>query len=158
MIVAIAGASGFVGRALTTRLRGSGHDVIALGRSVGYLSTEAAAWLDGIAHAPAEVRDRFIFCYDEAGSRPWKPNYVTKRFIQFRKAAGLGHFRLHDLRHFMATQMLDVGVAVPIVAARLAHARASTTLNVYAHAVPGGDRHAAQQLAQRLAAAVSLQW
>jgi integrase len=50
----------------------------------------------------------------------------------------------------MATQMLDVGVAVPIVAARLAHARASTTLNVYAHAVPG-DRHAAQQLSRRLA-------
>ena len=96
----------------------------------------------------AEVRDRFIFCYDEAGTRPWKPNYVTKRFIQFRKAAGLGHFRLHDLRHFMATQM-HVGVAVPIVAARLAHARASTTLNVYAHAVPGGDRHAA--LSRRLA-------
>jgi integrase len=110
-----------------------------------------AAWFDGTPHPQSEGRDRFIFCYDEAGTRPWKPNYVTKRFIQFRKAAGLGHFRLHDLRHFMATQMLDVGVAVPIVAARLAHARASTTLNVYAHAVPGGDRHAAQQLSRRLA-------
>jgi hypothetical protein len=55
----------------------------------------------------------------------------------------------------MATQMLDVGVAVPIVAARLAHARASTTLNVYAHAVPGGDRHAARQLSQRLTEAMS---
>ena len=109
------------------------------------------ASFDGTPHPQSEVRDRFIFCYDEAGTRPWKPNYVTKRFIQFRKAAGLGHFRLHDLRHFMATQMLDVGVAVPIVAARLAHARASTTLNVYAHAVPGGDRHAAQQLSRRLA-------
>ena len=114
-----------------------------------------SAWLDGIPHAQAEVRDWFIFCYDEMGTRPWKPNYVTKRFIRSRKAAGLGHFRLHDLRHFMATQMLDVGVAVPIVAARLAHARASTTLNVYAHAVPGGDRHAAQQLSQRLTEAMS---
>jgi integrase len=55
----------------------------------------------------------------------------------------------------MATQMLDVGVAVPIVAARLAHARASTTLNVYAHAVPGGDRHAAQQLSRLLAEVMS---
>jgi integrase len=114
-----------------------------------------AAWLAGIAHAQAEVRDRFIFCYDEDGTRPRKPNYVTKRFIRSRKAAGLGHFRLHDLRHFMATQMLDVGVAVPIVAARLAHARASTTLNVYAHAVPGGDRHAAQQLSRLLAEVMS---
>jgi integrase len=114
-----------------------------------------AAWFDGISHPQGEVRDRFIFCYDELGMRPWKPNYVTKRFIRSRRAAGLCHFRLHDLRHFMATQMLDVGVAVPIVAARLAHARASTTLNVYAHAVPGGDRHAAKQLSQRLTEAMS---
>ena len=78
------------------------------------------------------------------------PNFVTKRFIDARCAAGLDHFRLHDLRHFMATQMLDAGVPVPIVAARLAHARASTTLNVYTHAVPGGDRRAAEMLRRRV--------
>src|ERR1700691_3176565 len=43
MIVAIAGASGFVGRALTARLLGSGHDVVALGRSVSSVSTDARA-------------------------------------------------------------------------------------------------------------------
>ena len=74
------------------------------------------------------------------------PNFVTKRFIDARRAAGLDHFRLHDLRHFM----VDAGVPLPIVAARLAHARASTTLNVYAHAVPGGDRLAAEMLWQRV--------
>jgi integrase len=41
---------------------------------------------------------------------------------------------------------IDAGVPVPIVAARLAHARASTTLNVYPHAVPGGYRLAAEAL------------
>ena len=35
-------------------------------------------------------------------------------------------------------RMLDARVPIPISAARLCHARASTTLNVYAHAVPGG--------------------
>jgi hypothetical protein len=54
----------------------------------------------------------------------------------------------------MATQMLDAGVPIPIVAARLCHARASTTLNVYAHAVPGGDRVAAEMLSRRLAASI----
>ena len=43
MIVAIAGASGFVGRALTAHLLGSGHDVVALGRSVSSVSTDARA-------------------------------------------------------------------------------------------------------------------
>jgi hypothetical protein len=46
--------------------------------------------------------------------------------------------------------MLDAGVPIPIVAARLCHARASTTLNVYAHAVPGGDRLAAEALWRRV--------
>jgi integrase len=98
------------------------------------------------AFAEASVEGRFIFCADDAGDRPWLPNFVTKRFIKARRAAGLGHFRLHDLRHFMATEMLDAGLPVPNVAARLAHARASTTLNVYAHAVHGGDRPAAEAL------------
>ncbi len=43
MIVAIAGASGFVGRALTSHLLGGGHDVVALGRSMDALSTDALA-------------------------------------------------------------------------------------------------------------------
>ena len=41
MDVAIAGASGFVGRALTARLLDHGHGVVALGRSATSLSTEA---------------------------------------------------------------------------------------------------------------------
>jgi integrase len=79
----------------------------------------------------------FVFSSEADGSRPWKPNWVTKRFIARRRAAGLERFRLHDLRHFMATQMLAGGISIATVAQRLNHARASTTLNVYAHAVPG---------------------
>lgn len=94
--------------------------------------------------------DAYVFARDAPGLDQWKPNWVTKRFIDLRGQVGLGGHRLHDLRHFMATEMLAGGDAVPVVAARLAHARASTTLNVYAHAIPAGDRHAAEQLADRL--------
>jgi integrase len=71
----------------------------------------------------------FVFSSDADGARPWRPNWVTKRFIDARRAAGLPHFRLHDLRHFMATQMLAAGVPIATVSQRLSHARASTTLN-----------------------------
>lgn len=94
--------------------------------------------------------DAFVFSHDTDGATPWKPNWVTKAFIRLRREAGIAHCRLHDLRHFMATEMLAAGVAIPVVAARLSHARASTTLNVYAHAVPGGDRDAAEQLSALL--------
>ncbi len=99
--------------------------------------------------------DRFVFSLKSDGLKPWRPNWVTKAFIRCRSKAGLPHFRLHDLRHFMATEMLDGGVPIAVVSSRLAHARTSTTLNVYAHAVPGGDRIAAQQLSDRLTKARS---
>jgi integrase len=94
----------------------------------------------------------FVFSSRPDGAKPWLPNWVTKRFIAARRAARLPHFRLHDLRHFMATEMLAAGVPIATVSQRLSHARASTTLNVYAHSVPGGDRGAAETLAAILAA------
>ena len=93
----------------------------------------------------------FVFSSRPDGAKPWLPNWLTKRFIAARRAAGLSHFRLHDLRHFMATEMLAAGVPIATVSQRLSHARASTTLNVYAHSVPGGDRAAAETLARILA-------
>jgi integrase len=95
----------------------------------------------------------FVFSSVPDGSKPWLPNWVTKQFITARCRAGLEHFRLHDLRHFMATQMLAAGVPIATVSQRLSHARTSTTLNVYAHAVPGGDRAAAETLAAILSTA-----
>jgi integrase len=73
---------------------------------------------------------------------------VTKAFLRHRRAAGLRQFRLHDLRHFMATEMLHAGVPLVTVSRRLDHRRVSTTLDLYAHAVPGSDAHAAATLWQ----------
>jgi integrase len=98
----------------------------------------------------------FVFSSRPDGAKPWLPNWVTKRFIAARNTAGLAHFRLHDLRHFMATEMLVAGVPIATVSQRLGHARASTTLNVYAHSVPGGDRKAAETLAAILTASSAL--
>ena len=82
----------------------------------------------------------------------WKPNWVTKRFAVALDHAGVEHFRLHDLRHFVATQLLASGVALPVVSARLGHARSSTTLNVYAASMPAWDRAAAETLSTLLRA------
>ena len=48
--------------------------------------------------------------------------------------------------------MLAAGVPIVTVSQRLSHARTSTTLNVYAHSVPGGDREAAETTAAIIAA------
>ena len=52
---------------------------------------------------------------DDGGTSAWKPNRVTKAFLRHRRAAVLRPFRLHDLRHFMATEMLDAGVPIVVV-------------------------------------------
>lgn len=119
------------------------------------LDSETYAMLFRFLPAPSGTLDRedlskYVFSSDIDGLRPWLPNYATKNFLRYRRAAGLPHFRLHDLRHFMATQMLDAGVSIAVVSGRLAHARASTTLNVYADAVSGGDADAAEVLRGRL--------
>lgn len=46
--------------------------------------------------------------------------------------------------------MLAAGIPIATVAQRLNHARASTTLNIYAHSILGGVRTAAELLAALL--------
>lgn len=99
------------------------------------------ALLAAHAQQAASSRDGFVFS-DDGGQTAWKPNRVTKAFLRHRRAAGLRPFRLHDLRHFMATQMLHAGVPLVTVSRRLDHRRISTTLDHYVHAIPGGDAHA----------------
>ena len=64
--------------------------------------------------------------------------------------AGLHGVRLHDLRHYVATQLLAAGVDVRTVAGRLGHRNASTTLNVYSHFLQQADEQAANVLARLL--------
>jgi len=91
------------------------------------------------------VRDTsFVFARDIPGELPWRPDSsATGRFIKLRDELGLPHVRLHDLRHFVATRLLDAGVPVRSVSERLGHASATTTLTTYAAAVPATDRVAA---------------
>ena len=55
------------------------------------------------------------------GSKPFRPDNVTGFFIRVRDALGLEDVRLHDLRHFTATQLIGAGVDVRTVAGRLGH-------------------------------------
>lgn len=47
--------------------------------------------------------------------------------------------RVHDLRHAHASWLLLSGLPVKVVSERLGHAKASITLDVYAHLLPGSQ-------------------
>jgi integrase len=57
---------------------------------------------------------------------------------------------VHDLRHFSVTTLIAAGVDIRTVAERHGHARATMTLDLYAHALPERDREAAGILGKAL--------
>jgi len=49
------------------------------------------------------------------------------------KAAGMGHYHPHDLRHRYASVKVAEGVPVTTLAAQLGHTKKSVTLDTYSH-------------------------
>ena len=95
-------------------------------------------------------RAGYVFTDDPAGTTAWRPDTANARWVKARSAVGLTGIRLHDLRHFQATQLLDAGVPVPTVAARLGHADGTTTMKIYAHRTRRADQEAADVVARLL--------
>lgn len=100
-------------------------------------------------HVPS---DAFVFSPELDGSKPFRPDNVTGFFIRVRDGLGLPGVRLHDLRHFTATQLIGAGVDVRTVAGRLGHSDASVTLRVYSHVLEERDRAAASIMGRVLVA------
>ena len=97
------------------------------------------------------VTDAFVFSNSIDGSDCWFPDSVSRSFRRLCAKEGLRNVRLHDLRHFVATQLLGAGVDVRTVAGRLGHRNAATTLNVYAHFLEQTDRTAADIIGRVIA-------
>lgn len=87
--------------------------------------------------------DSFVFSPFVEHTTPFRPDNVTGFFTRVRDAVGAPHVRLHDLRHFTATQLISAGVDIRTVAERLGHSDPSLTLRVYAHVIEARDRAAA---------------
>jgi integrase len=59
------------------------------------------------------------------------------------RRAGLPRFRLHDLRHPVATRLLEAGIHPKIVSEAMGHASVAITLDTYSHVVPSMGEHVA---------------
>jgi integrase len=92
------------------------------------------------------VDDPYVLSFNANGGRSVNPDTLTHRF----SAICGSKYRLHDLRHFSVSTLISAGVNVRTVAERHGHVDASTTLRVYAHALPQDDRDAAGILGRAL--------
>ena len=64
-------------------------------------------------------------------------------FKRFLVRKDLKIITFHGLHHTSATTLLASGIPLKNVAERLGHSRASTTANIYAHAIPRIDKEEA---------------
>jgi integrase len=65
-------------------------------------------------------------------------------------------FSFHDLRHYYASMLIASGGDLLKVQARMRHAQASTTLNVYGHLWPDADESTKDAVSQAISARISI--
>ncbi len=70
---------------------------------------------------------------------------IKKAFNTAKEKAGIKNFRFHDLRHTVATRLVEKGIDLAVVQDLLAHSNIQTTMR-YAHPVPKRKLEAIQAL------------
>jgi integrase len=106
---------------------------------------------DALACGTTLAADAYVFSHVPDGSAPINPDGITHRFRRLARRLGV-RCRLHDLRHFMVTQLVAGGVDWRTVAGRAGHADGHMTLSTYAHFQQAQDRQAAEFMDRLLAA------
>lgn len=82
-------------------------------------------------------KDQWLFAGE--GDDPPHQNTVGYWWRKTLRDAGLTGIKLHDLRHFYASGLIAAGCDVVTVQRSLGHAKATTTLNTYAHLWPTAE-------------------
>jgi integrase len=112
--------------------------------------TLSPALLAMVEEARAKYGDVTTWLFTPDADPP-NPDRIGWWWRRSRELAGIDdHWRLHDLRHWSATQSIASGQDVRTVAHRLGHADPAMTLRVYAHAVERADEALAQILGSTL--------
>ncbi|WP_338079746.1 tyrosine-type recombinase/integrase [Antrihabitans stalactiti] len=82
---------------------------------------------------------------------PWQIDRAL-RAVKARAAEGVpDEFTFHDFRHYLASLLISKGADVKVVQARLRHASAKTTLDVYGHMWPDADESTRTAIGEVLA-------
>ena len=85
-----------------------------------------------------------IFCMPTG--KVYDPRTYEDLFKRTLKAADLPDINFHALRHTFATRALEAGMDIKVLSSILGHAQASTTLNLYAHALPDHKRDSMEKM------------
>lgn len=99
--------------------------------------------------AAGEPTMQWVFVGTSQAS-PIRPDSASRWWRQHADAHGLEGVRFHDIRHFVATQMLGDGVDPVTVAKRLGWSSTNMLFTRYGHFIPERDREAVDRHAAKL--------
>jgi integrase len=96
------------------------------------------------------IQDTWLFV--GGGDNPPHQNTVGHRWRLTCRRTGITGITLHDLRHFYASGLIASGCDVVTVQRAMGHAKATTTLNTYAHLWPTAEDRTRAAAADLMAA------
>ena len=76
----------------------------------------------------------------------YEPHTYEDLFKRTLYEAGVPDINFHALRHTFAARALEAGMDIKVLSSILGHAQASTTLNLYAHALPDHKRQSMEKM------------
>lgn len=104
------------------------------------LKLHKARWAERKLRASEWAGHDLIFC--TASGKPINPAHVRRSFDRIVQRADVPDITIHGMRHCHAVWLLRAGTPVKVVTERLGHKDVTTTLNVYAAALPDMQDHA----------------
>ena len=105
-------------------------------------------------HRAGDDPSRWLF--EASPGLPPHQNTVGHQWRKACKRAGITRLTLHDLRHFYASGLIAAGCDVVTVQRALGHAKATTTLNTYAHLWPTAEDRTRQAASGLFAVATAV--
>ena len=82
--------------------------------------------------------------------KPLEPIALNRALQSFARRVGFEDAKIHHLRHFHASVMLQRGESLLLVSKRLGHRSVATTGDVYGHLMPGQQKEAANAFAKAM--------
>lgn len=89
-------------------------------------------------------QEQFVFC--DSSGLPLQPKNFTRQFQKALKDSGIRKVRFHDLRHTVATMLLEDGKAINTVQELLGHYTAAFTAAQYGHVTSRMQQEATETL------------
>ncbi|MFL0196956.1 tyrosine recombinase XerC [Clostridium sp. WILCCON 0269] len=86
------------------------------------------------------------FVFTQWNGNPMYPSTPSKWFKKFLEKHNLRVITFHQLRHTSASLLINENMNIRAISKRLGHSNASTTLNIYTHALKSADEIAAVKL------------